>query len=117
MVSQRIIGPVLSERTEDLRIVVVPAKVQRRVAPAVLRVHGDPLPAQHAHDVQMAVLASHMEQRVAVGVVHNIDLYLAFYRCDNFTEGKESNCFEWFDDFVANIQNETSAGSRNDDDH
>jgi len=47
----------------------------------------------------------------------NIDLYLAFYRCDNFTEGKESNCFEWFDDFVANIQNETSAGSRNDDDH
>ena len=47
----------------------------------------------------------------------NIDLYLAFYRCDNFTEGKESNCFDWFKDFVARNQNETSAGSRNDDDH
>lgn len=30
----------------------------------------------------------------------NISLYLAFYRCDNSTEGKQQDCFEWFDEFV-----------------
>lgn len=30
----------------------------------------------------------------------NIGLYLAFYRCDNSTEGKQQDCFEWFDEFV-----------------
>jgi len=26
----------------------------------------------------------------------NADLYLAFYRCDNSTAGKQQDCFEWF---------------------
>lgn len=60
------------------------------------------------------------ERRAAVLVErleNKLDLYLAFYRCDNFTEGKESDCFDWFEAFVTKTQYETSAGSRNDDDH
>lgn len=26
----------------------------------------------------------------------NLPLYLAFYQCDNATEGKQQDCFEWF---------------------
>ncbi len=30
------------------------------------------------------------------------DLYLAFYRCDNATTGKDQNCYDWFEYFVQN---------------
>ncbi len=33
----------------------------------------------------------------------NIDLYLEFYRCDNATEGKNQNCFDWFEQFVRDV--------------
>ena len=46
----------------------------------------------------------------------NIALYLAFYRCDNSTEGKLQDCFEWFDDFVKRNEIGASVGNRNDDD-
>ncbi len=33
----------------------------------------------------------------------NLDLYLAFYRCDNATEGKNQNSFDWFEQFARNF--------------
>jgi hypothetical protein len=33
----------------------------------------------------------------------NLALYLAFYRCDNATAGKEQNCYEWFEQFVRSL--------------
>lgn len=36
----------------------------------------------------------------------NIDFYLAFYRCDNSTEGKEPDCYDWFVEFVKQSQQE-----------
>lgn len=30
----------------------------------------------------------------------NLELYLMFYRCDNSTEGKSSDCFDWFQDLA-----------------
>ena len=45
----------------------------------------------------------------------NVALYLAFYQCDNSTEGKESDCFDWFNAFVKQKRDEIAAGSRNDE--
>ena len=33
----------------------------------------------------------------------NLALYLAFYRCDNATAGKEQNCYEWFKQFAQSV--------------
>jgi len=33
----------------------------------------------------------------------HLDLYLAFYRCDNATIGKEQNCYEWFEQFAMSL--------------
>ena len=30
----------------------------------------------------------------------SIGLYLAFYRCDNATTGKDQNCYDWFEQFA-----------------
>jgi hypothetical protein len=32
----------------------------------------------------------------------NLPLYLAFYRCDNTTEGKQPDCLEWFHEICRN---------------
>lgn len=46
------------------------------------------------------------EQRAARLIdrlANRVDLYLAFYECDNSTTGKQPDCFEWFRDRVTNV--------------
>lgn len=44
--------------------------------------------------------ANHRAAKLIDRLSGTMDLYLAFYRCDNTTDGKEQHCFEWFDDLV-----------------